>query len=187
MTGQAFAALALTLTLFPQSGPSDPIPWRAVDQLTWEDFQGTPDTSLPWFAMTSSVLQMSPDTIQEKTVVLRVIADFRPTESWVLPHARTQVLLEHESWHFNIAEYHARLLRQAVATHAPVAMKEMNKTLANIYENVIKKRDAMQDNYDRETDHGLKKKEQQVWQQRIGRELERLKKFEDQQVVLKLK
>jgi hypothetical protein len=187
MTAPLLSTTTLAIALLLQSGPSAPIVWRSVDQLTWDDFQGTPDTTLPWFAMTSSVLQMSPDTILEKSVVLTVIADFRPDDSWVLPDARTPELLAHESWHFNIAEYHARLLRQTIATHPAVAMKDMNRTLEGIYGPLIKKRDAMQDAYDRETNHGLRKKEQAQWQQKIQRELERLKKFADQQVVLRLK
>lgn len=178
---------ALVLIAWSAGVDPTPIPWRAVDQLTWADFQGEPDTTLPWFAMTSSSLEMSSDTMRATELMLTVVTRFSPTDSWVIPERSTPELLEHERWHFNIAELHARKLREAVARHPAVSPKELEPTLAKLYEHVVKERDAMQEVYDRETEHGIKRDVQARWQDRILRELNGLKKHADHRVRLRLK
>ena len=161
--------------------------WRSVDQLTWADFQGKPDTTLPWFAMTATSMEMSSDTMFPDAVVLKVVTRFEPWDSWVVTGWDTPELLEHERWHFNIAELHARRLRLAIAKHSAVSIDDLERTLTALYEKAATERDAMQAVYDQETKHGIDRDAQRRWQDRILRELNATKEYAEHRVRLRLR
>ena len=161
--------------------------WKSTNQLLWEDFQGVPDSTLPFLALTMQDVSLSTDTITDDLFMLRVAAEFLPEESWVRSGAKTMDLLAHENLHFTIAELHARLLRQALTRHPPVSSAEVNKVISSEYDSIMTQRDAMQIDYDRETEHGIKRNEQLAWQKRIALELNKLRAYADQRVTMKLR
>lgn len=75
-----------------------------------------------------------------------------------------QVLI-HEKYHFNITEYHARLLRKEIIGIGRKSINEykMNKAL-NKY---LKLCNKMQDEYDNQSDHNRKREKQRFWELKI--------------------
>ncbi|MDX5427336.1 MAG: DUF922 domain-containing Zn-dependent protease [Bacteroidota bacterium] len=101
-----------------------------------------------------------------------VICQMNPDRSWADRSRRTWRLLRHEQLHFDIAEWHARMLRSQVSTE-PVTEKEAIRAFDKIFEEL----EEIQDRYDRDTDHGLKPDVQKDWENRVQRELKKWERF----------
>ena len=74
-------------------------------------------------------------------------------------------LLIHEKYHFNITEYHARLLRKEIIAIG----KEKLKTdkLKSLHIKYLKLANKMQDEYDRESEHNKVYEKQRYWELKV--------------------
>ena len=115
-------------------------------------------------------------------------ARFNPNTSWVRPNARTDDLLQHEQGHFDIAEVFARKKREqmskfvgqsesAVADTDAEAKKAAEEKIAKkfmeVCEAITKEEDAMHHAYDTQTNHGKNKEQQEKWNEKIKKLLEK--------------
>lgn len=105
----------------------------------------------------------------------RVIAGFRPRQSWVKAvvlndTTQRRTVLGHEQAHFDLAEVHARIMRRAFrGLDRPCSMSDGD--LAGLVQRLIQAEKAEQRRYDAETNHGLRASQQEAWSAAVARRL----------------
>lgn len=127
--------------------------------MTWDDFRGIPQPFSSYGAAISSTVYLEYDS---STSHHFAYAGQNDIGSWTKPD-QSDYALNHEQYHFNITEVHARLLNKYI-TDNPGSSK-------NIYglqlEKVRTELSLMQSKYDRETNHSTIIDKQRRWEYRI--------------------
>lgn len=149
--------------------------WSARRPLAWSDFQGSPPSGGSEGAKTSYTLY-SAWKCRGDAFEFRVIAGFRPRQSWVkaiVLNDSTQrgTVLRHEQTHFDLAEAHARRMRRAFGDLARPCAKT-DAELSTLAQRLAQEEKAEQRRYDAETDHGLLADQQAAWSRNVARRLE---------------
>lgn len=150
-------------------------PWSAARRLAWSDFQGSPPAEGAEGAKTSYTLY-SGWKCRGDAFEFRVIAAFRPGQSWVKAivlndSTQRRTVLRHEQTHFDLAEVHARRMRRAFGDLArPCA--QTDAALNAMAQRLAQEEKAEQRRYDDETDHGLLAERQAAWIRDVARRLE---------------
>jgi hypothetical protein len=135
--------------------------------LSWADFKGIPERATDKDALTESGISFS-WSCDNRGFRAQAYAMFVPSKSWV--KTRTTVLLAHEQTHFDITEIHARKLRKYFGEmRNPCYLgKEGINEAARRH---LRENRAMQEAYDRETNHSLREGEQKRWEAKVQAEL----------------
>ena len=102
---------------------------------------------------------------QGRRLICEVKAYMVPSESFIR-NREDEATLEHEQAHFDITELHARKLYEALYNY-DFNSATFKKDIAAIYEGIVKEKEAMQEAYDRETDHSRRRRAQFDWLERI--------------------
>lgn len=139
------------------------IPWQPERKLAWDDFLCPPQKQGDAVASTSTSLGISYQ-VKNGVLAYKITCNFSKRKSWGL--LRTDYILAHEQAHFDITELHARKLYQALYNYAfnPESFKQ---DIADIYGQIVKEKEEMQEAYDSETDHSRRKRIQYDWYQKI--------------------
>ena len=148
--------------------------WSAGWPLAWRDFQGSPPSEGSEGAKTSYTLY-SGWKCRGDVFEFRVIAGFRPRQSWVKAivlndSMQRRTILRHEQTHFDLAEVHARRMRRAFADLARPCAKT-DAELRALVQRLAQEEKAEQRRYDDETDHGLLADQQAAWSREVARQL----------------
>jgi len=148
--------------------------WSAARPLVWRDFQGDPPTEGSEGAMTFYTLY-SAWKCRGAVFEFRVIAGFRPRQSWVkavILNDTTQrrTILGHEQTHFDLAEVHARRMRRAFGALVRPCTKT-DEQLSDLASQVGQDEKTEQRRYDAETHHGLLAAQQAAWSLQTRRRL----------------
>src|SRR6476620_6785064 len=135
------------------------IPWRNERKLSWDDFLSSPQKQGDAVASTSTSLGISYQ-VKNGELTYTITCNFSKKKSWGL--LKTEYILAHEQAHFDITEIHARKLYEELYRYEfnPDTFK---KDIAAIYERIVNEKEAMQNSYDKETDHSRRKKLQLDW------------------------
>lgn len=167
--------------------PSDIKRWQADAPLEWADFQGAAPNS-PFAAQSVWTWQNQTQVLVtcaqaqpwhcvagfERSLVQAV---FLKSFSWVKPFAAaSQILLVHEQGHFDLAQVYAKRLTGALLALSTEAQSDnrleaeanafralealVDETVASFTE----QSQQAQDRYERETNHGTDRSQQQRWQ-----------------------
>jgi uncharacterized protein DUF922 len=149
-------------------------PWSAARPLTWSDFQGLPPPEGREGAKTAYALY-SAWKCRGMVFEFRVIAGFRPQQSWVKAvilndSAQRRTVLGHEQTHFNLGELHARRMRQVFGDLAGPC-RRTDSELAAVAQRLAEEEKAEQRRYDAETNHGLLAAPQAAWSLQTRRRL----------------
>ncbi len=156
-----------------QASDEDYIDWSAVRRLTWSDYQGTPLPGSDAVASTFSILGIS-YRISNNSFQYSIECRFSKTNSWGLH--KTSYILKHEQGHFDITELFARILHQHMSEYR-FSRASYKKDLQQIYQDVLKKKDNMQQAYDRETKHSINREKQEFWLKKIEAMLKETEAF----------
>ena len=163
------------------SSSEETIPWSDDLKLDWSYFRGQPQEDTDAVAITASgisfgySIQKTDDKVTSFKV--NVIAHFYPDKSWYKPEKSNDTILMHERLHFDITEWHARLLRKQIVTLQPT--QNVSSTLDNLYADISKTLKETQNTYDAESDHSRNIEKQFFWQKKVALELKRLEKFKE--------
>ena len=149
-------------------------PWSATRRLTWSDFRGRPPGDGEEIAKTAYTLFYA-WKCRGQAFDFRVIAAFRPLQSWVTAEVLKDAVLRrntlgHEQTHFDLAEVHARSMARYFAALAN-ACRKTDDELTNLAGLLIQDEKAEQQRYDVETDHGLRSDRQAAWTVEVARRL----------------
>jgi hypothetical protein len=167
--------LASSVTLSKRMAPavSDTIYHQAGQLLVWDNFAGTPNLGGRVAALTSSGFGfdagMSYSNRRGK-ININVYAFFNKSKSWVKPDRKTAYILAHEQLHFDISCIGMLLFVQKLRL-ADFTVKNYSAELNRIYSDAYKLMYDMQDDYDKGTNNGLLRTEQQEWAGRIKGQL----------------
>lgn len=149
-------------------------PWSAARLLRWSDFRGQPPRGGEEGAKTAYALFYA-WKCRSEAFEFRVIAAFRPRQSWVKPvivndSAQSRSALGHEQTHFDLAEMHARRMRQYFNA-LPDACRKTDRELTALARRLLQEEKEEQQRYDAETGHGLRAAEQTRWSREVARRL----------------
>lgn len=143
------------------------------------DFQGEPDKSSPGAAATMSGIGMKyqSSTLHNKTTVdVTISVYFDKTRSWMKDIGKNVTILLHEQRHFDITAIKACELKQLIeaASFTPGNYKtELSKLLNRMQQEGTE----IQNEYDRETEHGTIIDKQEAWNKKIEALLSKQKCF----------
>lgn len=148
--------------------------WSSSDKLKWCDFKG----KVP-IEVQPAVRAVCPHDIIVSPFREEGILNYK-VEVFFLKHLAwskdtSSYTLAHEQLHFDIAEVYARKLRKSIKE--TVARDGSEIDLKIIIEDLLVEEHKVQDDYDRETAHGIYRKHQLEWEKRIVRELELLRGY----------
>jgi hypothetical protein len=173
-----FAFVALLAPILLATGGTKP-----YGKLEWGDFQGPVPPNSPndaeshvstGYSYGSSTI--TPDGSGGYTATpngLTTSAEFDKRKSWVKPGSQTPELLEHEQYHFDIAQHWAKELEKlqkgvtGSGATPQAASDDLNKKLDEKAAACNKDCEALQDAYDKETDHGTNAEKQKEWCKKI--------------------
>ena len=154
--------------------------WSASRPLVLADFKGRPRAGEAHAALTSATI-VAQVACRSNQFSGHVQAAFDPTLSWVRdPATITPKLLRHEQLHFDITEVYARRLRQKLAgVRIPCA--DLGPTFERLSKGVYADWEKAEDQYDRDTNHGLQPAQQAQWEALVRQQLSELAAFAEEE------
>ncbi len=167
--------LAASVVLSKRIAPavSDTIYHKPGQSLVWDNFSGTPNQGGRVAALTSSGFGFDAGmsySNRKGKININVYAFFNKSKSWVKPDKKTAYILAHEQLHFDISCIGMLLFVQKLRA-ANFTVQNYSAELNRIYSDAYKQMYEMQDDYDKGTNNGLLRKEQQEWAGRIRGQL----------------
>jgi hypothetical protein len=180
-TGRAPAGPTVAETIDAQMAKDEAMPWAQRRPLTWADFKGRPPADAGQVAAETAYSLIQGAGCTGSTFEFRVVAAFRPNQSWVRPSvlrtpADSAHALRHEQTHFDLTEVHARRLRRYFAELIAPCRISTNDLEAEAAR-VGREEKAAQALYDAETDHGRVAAQQTRWEKDVAGQLTSLAKF----------
>ena len=155
---------------------SDTIFHDFTKRLTWKDFKGVPDTKHFGGAVTASGYAFDADIKMEGKVIylnIGVYVFFTKSQSWKKPTINSDYHLLHEQVHFDITRMGAEsFIRQLV--NSKFTKDNYNQLLDAVFDKSYNENLALQEQYDRETQHSINKQVQLQWNDRIAAEMKKL-------------
>ena len=153
---------------------SDSIYWNIDRKLIWEDFQGCPDMSSNWGAVTAAELNII-GHLSNVLPIYEVRNVFFKKKSWT-KDTTSEFTLQHEQIHFDITELYARKIRQAIDS-----LWDIDEAEQEVYNRLIQKLingcDLVNDEFDKETNYGNYGKNQLLWKKKISNAIKDLDEF----------
>ncbi len=143
--------------------------WTKENTIQWQNFEAQPQADSPQAASINTGIKYSWKTKYidgEQVFNYEVYAYMKPFKSWVKPAEKSDYLLKHEQLHFDITEFHARKLKHAFNNYK--LKPSIKKDLKQIYNQIVKERISMQNQYDKETQHSLDSKAQKQWEEKVS-------------------
>jgi Bacterial protein of unknown function (DUF922) len=165
----------IPIVAFPQSKDEELLEWSASHKLTWNDYKARPDPNSDAAATTTSYLAIEYN-ITSSNFGYKIESRFSKTRSWGLH--KTAYILSHEQGHFDIAEIFARKLNKKMSEYK-FDKKTYQKDLNKIYHDILDEKEKMQNDYDKETNHSIKKEKQEEWLKKIAKILEEYADYAD--------
>ncbi len=186
MLHQLFVGALLALACFfspaahAQAGTAGgTLHWSASRPLTLADFKSRPRPSEAHAALTSATI-VAQVACKGGQFTGHVQAAFDPTASWWRePGTATPRLLRHEQLHFDITEVYARRLRQKLAA-VRVPCAQLGSAFETLAQGVYAEWEKAEQQYDRDTNHGLKPEPQARWEAQVQQQLRELAEWADE-------
>jgi hypothetical protein len=156
---------------------SDTIYHDVKKPLAWQDFKGVPDGKHFGGAVTASGYAFDADIKLENKIMyltISVYVFFNKSQSWKKPSINSSYHLLHEQVHFDITRLGAEnFIRQIV--NSKFNKENYSQVLSSVFDKSYAENIAMQDQYDKETNHSISKPEQLKWNAKIAAELSKVK------------
>lgn len=103
-----------------------------------------------------------------------------PASSWVKPQSATTSSLKHEQLLFDVAEWHARKMRQVIARHCTkeqVSYSLLVSEIKTVYQKELNMMFAILNQLNAETNYGENQEAEKVWLEKVNAELSALSAF----------
>lgn len=153
----------------------DYLSWSASRPLTWEDFMCEPKRNTDAVALTSTALGIAYNASNGK-LHYEITCNFSKIKSWGI--LKTSYILAHEQGHFDITEIYSRILHRELQGYK-FNRRTFRQDVNEIYDRVVKEKEAFQLMYDGQTDHSRNKKVQQEWLDKIQQLLTETEPYSD--------
>lgn len=150
------------------------IKW-AEGKLGWEDFAGAIPSDSKFDALTYSAISLD---FEGQNIILNFNIEtlFYPEKSWKKAGV-DKYILKHEQGHFDITEYHARLLRKNLKSYKYKSFATIAPDVEQMFKEASDAANAMQVKYDHETDHSINRKKQAKWNKKIQKMLSKTSSY----------
>ena len=166
-------SLPIPIAAFAQSRDEELLDWSASRKLTWNDYKASPEPGSDAAASTTSYLAIE-YSITRNSFDYKIESLFSKTRSWGLH--KTAYILSHEQGHFDIAEVFARKLNKQMSEYR-FNKRTYQQDLNEIYHDILGEKEKVQNDYDKETNHSIKKEKQAEWLMKIEKMLEEYEDF----------
>ena len=150
----------------------DTILWNENVSLHFSDFKAKPGRSFQGLTYSGLYLDMKKDNKKTQVFCYTV---FISQKSFLKDSS--DELLKHEQLHFDITELYARKMRQQISKISFQNEKNASLAIQKIYNSVTTAFNNEQDEYDKETEHGINKAKQKQWIDSVHNQLNNLKIF----------
>lgn len=149
---------------------SNTIIYNPQQKLTIDDFKGPPEENSGAVAITSSgfMFKAGYHSKGEKAAALSiaVYCSFDKQQSWMKGRGKNAYILAHEQHHFDISYLNTLFFIKKVK-QARFTQDEHMQQLKDIYREAVEKMEAMQHQYDDETNNGINTTKQEEWNKKI--------------------
>lgn len=164
---------------WPDPEQGDTIRWNADYKLKWNDFKGTNKSGSPFSAESNCMYSTkSTPSFSGDTMILRLIVHpcFTRSGSWVKTGSEQDSLLIHEQLHFDLCELYGRKFRKS-AMELQLSLLQYDQQIRSEFEKFWLEYQTAQQLYDRETEHGIIRQEQNKWIDKTKKELDELELY----------
>lgn len=169
--------VGLIFFLFLTSTPvDDPIHWSKERKLSWSDFLGSVPKLDSHIALSRVEIQYESQVDKAGKMTMDIKGVFIKELSWVKADKKSDQILKHEQYHFNLTEVWARKLRKEISLKK-WEVKNYEKEFNALFKKHISQSLKEQLRYDTETDNSRIVEKQTEWEQQIDRELNELKMY----------
>lgn len=156
-----FSISILTLLPLLRTNFNAPVTIKRWGELTWDDFQGIVKPFTGYAAVISSRVYLEYDSLN---ATYKAYAGQNNMWSWTKESTtHSDYALNHEQYHFNITEVHARIMNEYIVANPARDEAHYRAQLAAIHTDL----NWMQDQYDQETDHSLNQDKQRRWEYKV--------------------
>ena len=163
----------------------DGIPWDAMRQLVWSDFQGTPPANSAAYKEPAAIhmtihwhVSFTATCTNGRTWTGRVASAevanvMSPALSWAVPGHVDVLILQHEQTHFDLNEVYRRKLEAALLCIQSQGISErtvvdaLNARVQGVADSLLDRLVEIQDQYDAETSPGLNQAAQYRWTEQV--------------------
>jgi hypothetical protein len=166
----------------PQQKGTNYLNWTD-GKLSWKNFKGKMDEGSPYIALTFSAIDLKIEGLGDELAV-SVNTVFDPRQSWKDDDQINDYLLAHEQLHFDITEYHSRLLREKIAGMKFKSFEDIADDIQNEFNAISNAAETMQEEYDGYTDHSKVKVEQLKWNTKVQDLLDSKKNFTEVRLLI---
>lgn len=171
-----FIKMGLIFLLFLTSSVVDPIVWSKEVRLSWNDFQGSVPKLDSHVALSRVEIQYESNVDKAGKMTMDIKGVFIKELSWVKADKKSDQILKHEQYHFNLTEVWARKLRKEI-TLKKWNTKNFEKEFNTLFKKHISQTLKEQLRYDTETDNSRIVAKQTEWERQIDRDLDDLKMY----------
>lgn len=176
LSGQSLFAqqiVTATVTMERSSDQPNEIVYRKNTRLRLSDFQGSPEVKTNEVALAySGVTIRYSGSVKKGQIMLNIklYAVFDRSKSWCLAKAKNDWTLAHEQRHFDITAINACRLYRALKEFS--FTKNFEQEIKELQKKFQQLNEEEQDQYDKATNHGINKTDQEEWNQKIIKTLE---------------
>jgi hypothetical protein len=156
---------------------SDTIYYDFNQNLAWSDFKGTPDNNSFAGAVTASGFAFDSQMNFDGTNIylnIGIYTFFTKSDSWKKPQINSDYHLMHEQHHFDITRLSTEIFLNEV-NKAGFTKANYTSLLTSLFNKAYKQNDAIQQQYDKQTNHSLNVGMQNEWNNKIAAEIQKLK------------
>ena len=158
---------------------ADTISWKENSPLHFSDFKAKPSGTWAGNTYSGITLAFSQD---EKGIHLMVQCVFLCKQSFLKDTSLS--LLHHEQLHFDLTELYRRKMMQQLSHKDFSKEKNIGAAIQKIYNEVNEQLNKEQDNYDKETQHGIIPDKQKLWEQNVQKQLKQLEGFSGNEIII---
>ncbi|APZ46372.1 hypothetical protein BW723_08705 [Polaribacter reichenbachii] len=151
------------------------ITWSKNVKVKKLDFKGKIDKNSKNIAQTGANIIIVPYAKKGGKYLYRVLAKFYKYKSWI--NTNSELILNHEQLHFDIAELYARKMRKEILKTKLSNKKIEESDYRRIHKKLFKEYIQYQKKYDLETDFSRSESLQNKWKKFIAQQLSGLEKF----------
>lgn len=155
----------------------DSVIWREGYVLEAEDYKAKPKGK---YAVQSAIGMYM--YVKEKAGTLVFVVESIFLRSMSFLRTPSEYLLKHEQISFDLCEVHARKLRKKIATKKFSKSTNVKQELTNMYKLATAEYDRDRQKYERETEGGLNTAKQQIWADKLAKELGELSAYASTEV-----
>lgn len=147
----------------------DTIVYTKNKTVNWNDFKGPVPANFPAVANSAVGFMYRAGMISEGRdlkISIRITAFFIRPQSWVKEKDKSDYILEHEQRHFDLARYGAEQFRQKLLA-ASFNDTRVGAIINKAYQDAWTEYQALQVQYDEETEHSINMARQNNWNDKI--------------------